>query len=201
MSEPKRLGETVEVYARYRRARGARLARRRRTRCTCSDGARPGTATYRCGTSRPKRSANGSTGTTAFRAEHRTRDGRRRAPVAASTHNYYRSRLNSFFRFCIQRGLIKKDLLLEVEPLRVPTVLRQRPSPSTLNEMVRTAPNDRDRALLQTLIHTALRKSEVTAIRLGHVDLVEGWLTWTVTKSHLQDRPAFRLPVGATSTA
>ena len=127
-------------------------------------------------------------GDNGLRTDHRTRDGRYRAPVAASTHNYYRSRLNSFFRFCIQRGLVKKDLLAEVDPLRVPTVLRQRPSPTTLNEMVRTAPNDRDRALLQTLIHTALRKSEVAAIRVNDVDLDEGWLIVRITKSHLEDR-------------
>ena len=52
-------------------------------------------------------------GDNGVRSTHTTRDGRVRPPVAPSTHNYYRTRLNSLFRFSTQRGWIRTDLLLD----------------------------------------------------------------------------------------
>lgn len=122
-----------------------------------------------------------------LRAEHVTRDRRCRAPVKESTHNYYRTRLNSFFRFATTRGWIRIDLLDEVDILREPTVLRQRPDPALLNEMIANTSCDRDRALITTLVHTALRKNEVLAIQVKDVDLSRGSLFAFISKSQLED--------------
>ena len=42
-------------------------------------------------------------------AEHRTRDGRTRPPVMASSHNQMRKRLGAFFLWLTQRGLTRTD--------------------------------------------------------------------------------------------
>ena len=68
------------------------------------------------------------------------------------------------------------------------TVLRHRPTPLLLNQMIETAGSDRDQALLRTFVHTALWKSEAMALRVGDVDLMQFWLRVTISKSHLDDR-------------
>lgn len=123
-----------------------------------------------------------------LRAQHKTRDGRVRPPIAPSTHNYYRTRLNSLFRFATQRGWIRTDLLAEVDVLKEPTVLRQRPDPQALNQIIDNAENARDRALLCTLIHTALRRNEVLRLTVGDLSLADGWMNVYISKSQLEDR-------------
>ncbi len=119
--------------------------------------------------------------------EHRTRDLVHRAPITATTHNYYRSRLKSFFRFCTQRGWLREDLLMDVEPMRVFRRERQQPSPQILLSLLDAAANDRDRAYIALAINTALRSREVTHLKVGSVDLKSGWLTVTIFKSSQED--------------
>ncbi len=192
MPEYKRLEEAVEDYVRYRRARGKADA------TVTNEGyvlrrfaAWYGDVQLRHMTA--EKVSDWFYGEQGLRSEHRTRDGRERGPIAASTHNYYRARLASFFRFATQRGWVKTDLLDDVDALRLPTVLRQRPEMAVIAKMVETAGCDRDRALLLTLAHTALRKSEATGIRVGDVDLANGWLRVLISKSQLEDR----LPITA----
>jgi integrase len=186
MPEYKRLEDAVEDYVRHRRVRGKAVTTvTNETYVLRRFAAWYGDVQMRHMT--PVRVADWLYGPHGLRSEHRTRDGRHRGPIAASTHNHYRTRLHSFFRFATHRGWIKVDLLEDVDPLRLPTVLRQRPEMAVIAEMVDTAGSDRDRALLLTLAHTALRKSEVTAIRVGDVDLANGWLRVLISKSHLKD--------------
>ena len=192
LPEYKRLGEAVEDYIRHRRARGkASTTVTNETYVLRRFATWYGDVQMRNMT--PEKVAEWFYGEHGLRSPHHTRDGRHRGPIAPSTHNNYRTRLNSFFRFSTQRGWIKTDLLEEVDPLRLPRVLRQRPDTQALAEIVRATKVDRDRALLMTLIHTALRKSDALSIRVGDLDLAEGWLRVTITKSQVQDR----LPVTA----
>jgi len=119
--------------------------------------------------------------------EHRTRDRRKRAPVAASTHNYYRTRLKAFFNFCNKRAWLRRDLLADVHPMPVLRRQRQQPSPEKLLALVEAADNDRDRAFIATTINTGLRSKEVLNLRVSHVDLCDGWLSVLIYKSSEED--------------
>lgn len=90
--------------------------------------------------------------------------------------------------FATKRGYIRRDLLDEVDTLRVPTILRLRPIPRVLNQMIDTADNPRDRALVATFINTGLRRNEALRLRVSDVDLGGRWLHVFISKSQVEDR-------------
>lgn len=118
---------------------------------------------------------------------HVTRDRRQRAPVQASTANYYRTRLASFFRWATKRGLIRRDLLEEVEPLTPERPQRLRLTPAELLHLLRTTPDPRDRGFLALLMNTGFRAGTATALRVGDVDLDLEVISVWVSKSRLHD--------------
>lgn len=120
-------------------------------------------------------------------AGHRTRDGREREPVQASTHNYYRTRLKSFFAYCAQRGLTRAVLLQQVTPMRIPIRDRLQPRPEMLWAMLDGEECPRDRAILATAMNTGLRSSSITDLRVGDVDLDSLTLHVRITKSKIED--------------
>jgi integrase len=120
-------------------------------------------------------------------AAHRTRDRLAREPVQASTHNYYRSRLKSFFGYCSQRGLTRAVLLQQVTPMRLPTKDRLQPGPDTLWIMLDGEKCPRDRAILATAMNTGLRSSSISDLRVGDVDLDNLTLHVRITKSKIED--------------
>ncbi len=188
-----RLSEAVEEYLRYRLAKGMA-----RTTVT-NEGyvLRRFVAWYgdrQMRSMSPQRVAEWFYGEQGLRAEHQTRDGSVRAPVQNSTHNYYRSRLNTFCIFALKRGWLKTDLLDEVDILKEPVRLRQRPDAAGLNDMIDAASCDRDRALISTLIHTALRRNEVLSLRVRDVDLGTGSIYVYISKSAVEDH----MPITAT---
>jgi integrase len=108
--------------------------------------------------------------------EHVTRDRVRREAVQPSTHNFYRNRLASFFRYCTQRGHVRVDLLAHVQPMKVERKQRQQPSPHHLLALLDATDSGRDRAYIATAINTALRSNEITRMRVGDVNLDAGWI-------------------------
>lgn len=126
-------------------------------------------------------------GTNGLMAEHRTRDGQVRKPIAASTHNYIRTRLKEFFAYLARRGMTRADLLQQVVPQRVPTKARLQPSADMLWSMLDSADCPRDRAILATAMNTGLRASEICSLRVGDVDFDAGTLHTTITKSRTED--------------
>ncbi len=186
MPEHQRLTAAVEDYLDHRRAKG-------RARTTVDNEAfvlRRFAAWYGDVQMRhmtPDKVSSWFYGADGVRSRHYTRDRRCREPVTPGTHNYYRSRLKGFFQFTMQRGWVRVDLLQEVDALRLPRVIRQRPTPAQIAEMIETAPCERDRALLVTLAHTGLRRSEVLRLTVGDVDLEGLWLRAYITKSQLED--------------
>lgn len=118
---------------------------------------------------------------------HRTRDGKTRPPLAASSHNYHRTRLKEFFNYCARRGLTKADLLQQVIPQRVPVTTRLQPGSHLLWAMLDNADCPRDRAILATAMNTGLRASEICSLRVCDVDLDSGTLHATITKSRTED--------------
>lgn len=120
--------------------------------------------------------------------EHRTRDGRTRPPVAPSTHNRHRTRLKEFFLYCSRRSLTRHDLLQQIPVQRVPVKYRLQPSADLLWQMLDNTDCPRDRAILATAMNTGLRASEICGLLVRDVDLDEGTLHVTITKSRTEDR-------------
>lgn len=126
-------------------------------------------------------------GSNGVMADHRTRDGQDREPIQASTHNYYRARLKSFFAYCTQRGLTRAILLQQVTPMRLPIKDRLQPGPEMLWAMLESETCPRDRAILATAINTGLRSSSITDLRVGDVDLDALTLHVRISKSKIED--------------
>ncbi len=118
---------------------------------------------------------------------HRTRDRKQRPPVQPSTHNFYRTRLNMLFVFWTKRGLLKVDLLLDVQPIKVVRKQRQQPGPEVLLGLLDRAANPRDRAYLATAMNTGLRQNEILRLRVRDVDLDQGSLFVFISKSKVED--------------
>lgn len=123
-----------------------------------------------------------------LRHPHTDRSRVRRKPIQASTYNHYLSRLKSFFAWMTKNGVLKKDLLRDVERMRETQKARLQPDPDQMVQMTNSARSPRDRAFLATFCYTGLRQGEVTALRVGDVDLDSGYLAVDVSKSALQDR-------------
>jgi integrase len=97
--------------------------------------------------------------------------------------NKYLSRVKGFFAHAYAEGWCPADPAVTLPPVRV-----QAPPPRTwltateLEAMLTDAPNPRDRAALAVAYSTMLRGSELSALRVGDVDLDGGWLNVTITK-------------------
>lgn len=120
-------------------------------------------------------------------APHTTRDGRDREPIQASTFNYYYARIKSLVQFMTQRGMLRDDILRYVRPLKKQTTNRLRAGADALWEIIDSADNPRDRALLATAINTGLRASEISSLTVGDVDLETDSLKVRIHKSRLED--------------
>jgi integrase len=108
-------------------------------------------------------------------------------PVAEATHNHYRSRLKMFFKWCTNRGYMRVDVMAHTQALKVPRMTRQRPSAVTLLALLDATTNGRDRAYLATAMNTALRSSDIHALRVGDVDLAGGWIHAQIRKTRDAD--------------
>lgn len=104
-------------------------------------------------------------------------------PIGPATHNHYRSRLKMFFGWCIQRGYMKRDVMVLTSPLKVPKTLRNRPDPVTLLRLLEVASCDRDRAYLAVAVNTGLRSSEIRAMKVGDLDLDSGYMDVNIMKT------------------
>lgn len=107
--------------------------------------------------------------------------------ISAATHNQYRSRLKVFFDWMTKRGMTRVDLLEDVGVLAVPTKVRQQPKPGVLLDFLDSAVHPRDRCYLALAMNSALRSSEVVRIRVGDVDLEEGYFKVTTSKRSQAD--------------
>ena len=181
----KRLGEAVEDYLRHRQARFAPTTVQQEGYVLRRFVACIGDVQLRH--LRAERVGDWFYGAGGLRSDHVTRDGVHRSPIKGSTHNYYRTRLGSFFRFAQQRGWLRDDPLAEVAPMKVERRQRQQPPPETLLRMLEVANNPRDRAYLALLVNTALRANEVVRIRVGDVDLDGLSLYVVISKTHEED--------------
>ncbi len=117
MAEHKRLFEAVDDYITFRRARFATATAENEAFVLRRFAAWYTDVQIRSMTA--EKVASWFYGPDGVRHPHVTRDRVHRQPIAATTANYYRTRLASFFRWCTQRGWLRVDLLAEVPPLPV----------------------------------------------------------------------------------
>lgn len=120
---------------------------------------------------------------TEIRGEHRTREHITRKGISERSHNRYREVLGVFFTWTQRRGWVKVDLLMEVEPLRVPRRPRLQPDAATLLSLPEHTENSRDRAVLAVLVNSGFRAATARELRVGDVDLAGGWLTAEISKT------------------
>lgn len=101
--------------------------------------------------------------------------------LAPSSIRRAQSTLRTYFAFCLAEGLATAD---PTEQLQSPKGWRRLPEVLSHDEVVRLIESPdpdaplhwRDRAMLEVLYASGLRASELTALRLGDVDLDEGVL-------------------------
>lgn len=185
MVEHKRLNDALQEYLRYRAVRLAETTAKNEAFVLRRFVSWYGNVQIRH--MKSDRTAEWFYGRNGLMLPHRTRDGVHRPAITASTHNYYRTRLASLFRFCTKRCWLRVDLLSEVPPMPVQRRVRLQPGPEALLAMLDLAQNPRDRALIATITNTGFRSREVTNLRVGSVDLDAGWLTVTIFKTHEED--------------
>jgi integrase len=124
---------------------------------------------------------------TALLDDHRTRDGRKRPRIQASTFNYYYARIKALTVYLTRRGMLRTDLLAHIQPLPIEQRKRLQPTPAMLWEMLDSPDNPRDRALLAIAMNTGLRANEIAAIRVEDIDLEALTMRARISKSHLED--------------
>lgn len=111
-------------------------------------------------------------------------------PVSEATHNHYRSRLKMFFKWCVQRDYMRADVMSHTSALKVPRMSRQRPSAVTLLALLEATTNGRDRCYLAVAMNTAMRSSDIRALRVKDIDLEDGWIYSTIRKTgDADDKP------------
>lgn len=114
------------------------------------------------------------------------KDGQAQA-MRPSSYNKVLQRVRGFFKFCASRGWIRVDLLANVRPRRPFQRERLRLTPHQLLSLLETTSCPRNRCMLAVGMNLALRASELTALKLADVDLANGLLHVSVTKSGTDD--------------
>lgn len=104
-----------------------------------------------------------------------------------SSFNKVRQRIGGFLGFCAQQGWVRADLLADVPKQTTIRRERLRLPPDRLLGLLKHAANPRDRAFLATAMNTGLRARDLTALKVGQVDLAAGRLHVFNHKSLLED--------------
>jgi len=105
----------------------------------------------------------------------------RESPLALSTQASYLQRIKSFFGFLVRQGLLLRDPSADLAiPLVVTlprTVLTERQAEKLVNTpSPSTSVGKRDRAILETLYGTGIRRGECARLDVADVDLYSGTL-------------------------
>lgn len=108
------------------------------------------------------------------------KEAKRQAP---SSYNKVRTRVKTFLDFCTRRGWLTSDPLGEIRERPVPRKDRLRLSAEQMIRMIETTDNPRDRGMLATACNTGLRASDLIRLRVGDVDLAQGYLRVQIQKT------------------
>jgi integrase len=106
---------------------------------------------------------------------------------SGSTFNNYRTFLRQFFDYCRDEAWITKHPMRHARPARVRRRLRLQLTASECRHIIDTA-QPRDRIALALGVNTALRSGDLTALRVGDVNLDEGYIRAQIAKTGDEDR-------------
>lgn len=105
-----------------------------------------------------------------------------------SSYNKIYGRVKGFLVYCQRHGWVREDLMVDVGTMTVPRMERFRLAPDQLVAFLDVVSDPRERALIAVCLNTALRSSEVTALRIKDVDLSDRELYVVRQKSKSDDR-------------
>jgi len=104
-----------------------------------------------------------------------------------ASFNYYRSRLQTFLRFCTVRGWLRNDPLIDLRRRPVPREVRLTLDAAEMLKLLDLAANPRDRCFIAVAINTGARASEIVGLRVGDVDLGKENLLLRISKTTEED--------------
>ncbi len=107
--------------------------------------------------------------------------------VQPRTFNHHRAVINSFLRFCINRGWLRTDPLANIVCAQAPEVRKVRLTAHQLLEALELTTHPRDRAMIALAMNTGLRISEIISLKVGDVNLETGDICTTLHKNRKTD--------------
>ncbi|HEV7196063.1 MAG TPA: tyrosine-type recombinase/integrase [Pedococcus sp.] len=122
-----------------------------------------------------------------LRGPHVDSRGRRRGPIGAGGFNAYLSRVRPFLTWMYLNDLIDRDFGKTLHRMRRPHRVKLQLDAAQVRALLEDAATPRDRALIAVGFFTAMRRSELQAIRLRDVDLDRGTVFFRVWKSDTED--------------
>lgn len=87
------------------------------------------------------------------------------------TLNNKRRYLHSFFKFLHEEGIISENPVARIDPIKEPKRQKLAYRVSDLEAVRSVCKHPRDRALLEFMLATGLRVSEVTSLKVGDIDM------------------------------
>lgn len=109
----------------------------------------------------------------------------------ASTLNRKRDHVRGWLNYCQRKGWTRStadQLLIDVSKR---AVIKRQPrylSAVEVLSFLEAANNPRDRAYYAVAVNTGLRQGEIVTLRVGHVDLEQGYINIVRHKTHTTDR-------------
>jgi integrase len=187
-ARPQRIGETVETYLEWRKARGYAESTMKTDNRILRRFARD-MRDIQMRNLRPSHVENWFYGPGGLTRAHKGDNYGTNimAPITPATHNQYRSRLAVFFEWTTKRGLTRHDMLEDVPFQKVPKRERIRPAPDVLLRFLDSTDIPRDRAYLAIAVNSALRTSEIRRMLVGDVDFDYGFIKVRISKGGGED--------------
>jgi integrase len=107
------------------------------------------------------------------------------ANIKPGTFNMLVNRISKFLKFCRENGYADADFnpMGEMRPRRVPRQEHRRIPLSEFGEFLNRAANPRDRIVLALGLYLFLRQSEIVALQMKHLDMVQKQIEVTIFKT------------------
>lgn len=109
--------------------------------------------------------------------------------LKSSTINLHRNNLTHFFRWCQSRRYVTATVspMDGIRPLKVMPREMLRVPAGRFGHLLDCARHPRDRAVVALALYTFLRQSEIGPLKIGDVDLEDGYLNATIEKTSQRD--------------
>lgn len=106
----------------------------------------------------------------------------RHQQVQASSFNNTRARLLGFLKWCQDEGLVKTNLMRNIDRSKVYAKDRQRLTPQQMADMIEKVVHPRDRIAIALACNTGIRASSVEGLLVKDIDLNAGTIRYVNVK-------------------